>query len=43
MEEMIQQENVAALVDLSLHEIADHMFGGDYDAGPTRGTTALKL
>ena len=42
MEEMIQQENVAALVDLSLHEIADHMFGGDYDAGPTRGTTTLK-
>jgi uncharacterized protein (UPF0261 family) len=31
MEEMIQQENVSVLVDLSLHEIADHLFGGDYD------------
>jgi uncharacterized protein (UPF0261 family) len=29
-------------VDLSLHEIADHQFGGDYDAGPSRGTTSLK-
>ena len=42
MEEMIPQEKVSALVDLSLHEIADHHFGGDYDAGPSRGTTALK-
>ena len=42
MEEMISQEKVAALVDLSLHELADHHFGGDYDAGPSRGTTALK-
>ena len=42
MEEMISQEKVAALVDLSLHELADHHFGGDYDAGPLRGSTALK-
>ncbi|UCD82586.1 MAG: Tm-1-like ATP-binding domain-containing protein [Desulfobacterales bacterium] len=42
MEEMIEQEEVAALVDLSLHEIADHLFGGDYNAGPNRGETALK-
>jgi uncharacterized protein (UPF0261 family) len=41
MEEMIQQEDVSVLVDLSLHEIADHLFGGDYDAGPKRGTVAL--
>jgi len=41
MEEMIQQENVSVLVDLSLHEIADHLFGGDYDAGPNRGAVAL--
>jgi uncharacterized protein (UPF0261 family) len=41
MEEMIQQENVSVLVDLSLHEIADHLFGGDYDAGPKRGSVAL--
>ena len=42
MEEMIAQEQVSALVDLSLHEMADHHFGGDYDAGPARGTAALK-
>ena len=42
MEEMIAQEKVSALVDLSLHELADHHFGGDYDAGPARGTVALK-
>ncbi len=41
MEEMIRQEDVAVLVDLSLHEMADHRFGGDYDAGPQRGTVAL--
>jgi uncharacterized protein (UPF0261 family) len=41
MEEMIQQEDVSVLVDLSLHEMADHRFGGDYDAGPQRGTVAL--
>jgi len=41
MEEMIQQEKVSVLVDLSLHEIADHLFGGDYDAGPKRGSIAL--
>lgn len=43
MEEMLAQEKVTALVDLSLHEIADHHFGGDYDAGPNRGKTALGL
>jgi len=42
MEEMIAQEKISALVDLSLHEIADHLFGGDYDAGPDRGKTALQ-
>ena len=42
MEEMIEQEAVAAVVDLSLHEIADHKYGGDYDAGPNRGWAALK-
>jgi uncharacterized protein (UPF0261 family) len=42
MEEMIQQEDVSILVDLSLHEMADHRFGGDYDAGPQRGTVALE-
>ena len=42
MEEMILNEEVAAVVDLSLHEMTDNLFGGDYDAGPTRGTAALK-
>jgi len=42
MEEMVHEEAVAAVVDLSLHEIADHLFGGDYDAGSVRGTAALK-
>lgn len=41
MEEMIQEEEVSALVDLSLHEICDHLFGGDYVAGPDRGAAAL--
>jgi len=43
MEEMLGTEKVSALVDLSLHEIADHLFGGDYDAGPNRGAVSLEL
>jgi len=43
MEEMIEPEGVSILVDLSLHELGDHLFGGDYDAGPDRGNTALQL
>ena len=42
MEQMIQDEDVEAVVDLSLHEMADHLFGGDYDAGPGRGSAALQ-
>ena len=42
MEEMVLEEDVKAVVDLSLHEIADHMFGGDYDAGSARGAAALQ-
>jgi uncharacterized protein (UPF0261 family) len=41
MEELVRDEAVAAVVDLSLHEMADHRFGGDYDAGPDRGAAAL--
>jgi uncharacterized protein (UPF0261 family) len=41
MEEMMAHEDVSVLVDMSLHEMADHRFGGDYDAGPQRGTVAL--
>ena len=42
MEELIEQGEADAIVDLSLHEIADHFFGGDYDAGPNRGKAALQ-
>jgi len=42
LEESLKQEDVKALVDLSLHEMADHRFGGDYDAGPLRGAVALQ-
>ncbi len=42
MEEMLDDENVALVVDLSLHEVADNRFGGDYDAGPDRGSIALQ-
>jgi uncharacterized protein (UPF0261 family) len=42
MEEFIREENVEALIDLSLHELMDHYFEGDYDAGPERGVAALE-
>ena len=42
MEEIIRQVKVDAVVDLSLNEIGDHRFGGEYDAGPARGTAALQ-
>lgn len=42
MEEMMAYEDVSVLVDMSLHEMADHRFGGDYDAGAQRGTVALE-
>jgi len=42
MDELIWNEDVQLVIDLSLHELADHFFGGDYDAGPTRGTAALE-
>ena len=43
MEELMGPEKISTLVDLSLHEITDHHFGGDYDAGAQRGTTALDM
>jgi uncharacterized protein (UPF0261 family) len=42
MEEMVREQEVEAVVDLSLHELVDHLFGGDYDAGPDRGSEGLK-
>jgi len=41
MEGFIRDEQVEAVIDLSLHELIDHCFGGDYDAGPLRGSAAL--
>ena len=40
MDEMVVEQAPVAVVDLSLHEITDHFFGGDYDAGPDRGKSA---
>jgi len=42
MEEMIREEEVEAVIDLSLNELVNHLFGGDYDAGPNRGSAALQ-
>ncbi len=42
MEEMINEGGVTAVIDLSLDEIGNHLFGGDYDAGPDRGSGALR-
>jgi uncharacterized protein (UPF0261 family) len=42
LEEMVREEAVEAVVEISLHEIADHLLGGDYDAGPDRGSAALQ-
>ena len=42
VEELVTDQKIAALVDLSLHEIMDHNFGGHYDAGPERGSAALR-
>lgn len=40
LEEMISNHELEAVIDLSLHELVDHHFGGDYDAGPDRGRAA---
>ena len=42
MEEMIRGEEIEAVIDLSLNEIANHLFEGDYDAGPNRGSAGLQ-
>ena len=43
MEELLSQLDIKAVVDLSLTEINSHLFGGDFDAGPERGKTALEM
>ena len=42
MERMVNFEPVSAVVDLSLHELIDHHFGGAFDPGPERGRAALQ-
>jgi uncharacterized protein (UPF0261 family) len=42
LESMIREEEAAGVAELSLHEIADHLFDGNYDAGPQRGTAAFR-
>ena len=44
MDELIAEsgDDLEAVLDMSLHELADHHFGGDYDAGPERGLTAAR-
>lgn len=42
LERMVAEETVVSVLDLSLHEMLDHRFGGDYDAGPERCTGALR-
>ena len=40
MEELVTEGHVIGLLDLTTHEIADHLFGGVLDAGPDRLTAA---
>ncbi len=43
MEEMIWEQGAEGVIDLSLHELMDQRFGGDYDAGPLRGSVAIQM
>lgn len=43
MDEMIMEGEIQAAIDLSLHELADPRFGGDYDAGPQRAMAAGRI
>jgi uncharacterized protein (UPF0261 family) len=42
LEEMVSEGAFDVVADISLHELADHLFQGDYDAGPERGHGAIK-
>ena len=42
MDELIAEHGADAVIDLSLHELTDNRFGGDYDAGANRGKAAIK-
>jgi len=42
LEEMVREEEVEAVIDISLTELGNNLIGGEFDAGPTRGQTALE-
>jgi uncharacterized protein (UPF0261 family) len=42
LEELTQEGTVQAVIEISLHELVDHLFKGSYDAGPHRLETAFK-
>jgi uncharacterized protein (UPF0261 family) len=42
LEELIAKEPPQAVIELSLHELVDHLFKGSYDAGPHRLEAALQ-
>ncbi len=42
LEEMVKDEGGEGVSDISLTELGNHLIGGDFDAGPTRGQSALE-
>lgn len=42
LEEMVKDEEVEGVIDISLTELGNHLIGGDFDAGPARGQAALE-
>lgn len=42
LEEMVREEKVEAVIDISLTELGNHLIGGEYDAGTTRCQSALE-
>jgi uncharacterized protein (UPF0261 family) len=42
MDEVVSEEEITGVIDLSLDEIGNNRFGGDYDAGPDRCSAALR-
>jgi uncharacterized protein (UPF0261 family) len=42
LEELVEEGVPEAVIEISLHELVDHLFKGSYDAGPYRLESALK-
>jgi uncharacterized protein (UPF0261 family) len=42
LEELVQEGKTQAVIEISLHELVDHLFKGSYDAGPHRLESSLK-